>query len=90
MENGNSRVLVKILKIIAAVILIALGLCFTLGIYLYTHVDNVHFIGYTIMPILALTCFSLVWLLLRKKRSYGAQSAEDERSADQPEDGEKS
>ena len=90
MENGNSRLLVKILKIIAAVILIALGLCFTLGIYLYTHVDNVHFIGYTIMPVLALTCFTLVWLLLRKKRRHTAQSAADERNTDQPEDGAKS
>ena len=82
MENGNSRLLVKILRIVAAVILFALGLCFTLGIYLYTHVDGVHFIGYTIMPVLALSCFTLVWLLLRKKRGHTAQSAQHERSAD--------
>ncbi len=90
MEKSNPHVLLKILKILAIIILLALGLCFTLGIYLYTHVDNVHFIGYTIMPVLALTCFTLVWLLLRKKRKTASKGAVNERSANQPEDGEES
>ena len=90
MERNKSNVLLKILKVLAIIILSALGLCFTLGIYLYTHVDGVHFIGYTIMPVLALTCFTLVWLILRKKRRRSAQSAADECDTDQPESGEKS
>ena len=76
-----------ILRIIAVIILIALGLFFTLETYLCLNVDGVHILGYTIMPALALICYTLAWLLARKKRRPAAQNADDERALDPPDDG---
>lgn len=87
MERGGVRTVLLILRIIAVIILIALGLFFTLETYLCLNVDGVHILGYTIMPALSLLCYTLAWLLARKKRRPAALSADDERALDPPDDG---
>lgn len=87
MEKKGARTVLLILRILAVIILIALGLFFTLETYLCLNVDGVHILGYTIMPALALLCYTLAWLLARKKRKPAAQSADDERALNPPDDG---
>lgn len=68
MEKGKPGKAVRVVKIILGVILIALGLYFSIVGMLCTQVDGVHILGYTLMPALAFAAFVLAYLLLRKKR----------------------
>lgn len=68
MERKKPSLIVRVLKIIAGVALIMLGLYFCVVAVLCTMVDGAHILGYTLLPALALAAFLLAWLLLRRRR----------------------
>jgi hypothetical protein len=66
MEQKKIPGILKILRWVGGASCVLLGLYFAVVAMLCWYVDGVHVLGYTLFPALALLCFFLAWLLLKK------------------------
>ena len=87
MEQRGIRVLFAIVQITATLVLLIIGLFFTLETVLCLSVSGSHLLGFTVMPALALICFTLAWLIARRKRRTAGRKDKDEWEPTPPEDG---